>query len=85
MSVSRSLSQLLLLPDGLAINQGLHWRASTAHLALMRALSIVFLDPGIKVALQRLDVCVDLLTERDLVKLLQQRLMEPLADTVRLR
>src|SRR5215471_12835322 len=56
-----------------------------APAALMGSLLIIFGDPSIKVGLQLVDRVVDLLAERDPVKLVQDSAMEALADSVRLR
>jgi len=48
----------------------------------MRALVIVMVQPFIQIGLQRADAVIELLAERDLVELLQDRLVEPLADAV---
>src|SRR5262249_49755562 len=50
----------------------------------MGPLFVVFGDPSIKVGLQLVDGVVDLLAERDPVKLVQDSAMEALADSVRL-
>src|SRR5262245_45997829 len=51
----------------------------------MGPLLVVFGDPNIKVGLQLVDGVVDLLAERDPVKLVQDSAMEALADPVCLR
>lgn len=51
----------------------------------MRALMVVVVQPVIQIGLKRIDAVVELLTERDLIELLQDCLVEPLADPVRLR
>ena len=51
----------------------------------MRALMIVVVQPVIEIGLQRFDGLKDLFAERDLIELLQDRLVEPLANAVRLR
>ena len=48
----------------------------------MRALVVVVMQPFIQIGLQRVDAVIELLAERDLVELLQDRLVEPLADAV---
>ncbi len=51
----------------------------------MSSFGVVVLQPFIQISLQRFDAFVELLAERDLVELLQDRFMKPLADTVCLR
>ena len=51
----------------------------------MSSFGVVMVQPFIQIGLQFLDGLIDCLAERDLVKLLQDRLVEPLADTVGLR
>ena len=48
----------------------------------MRALVVVVMQPFIQIGLQRVDAVIEFLAERDLVELLQDRLVEPLADAV---
>lgn len=45
---------------------------------------VVMMQPLIQIGLQRVDAVIELLAERDLVELLQNRFVEPLADAVRL-
>lgn len=51
----------------------------------MRALVVVVMQPFIQIGLQRVDAVVKFLAECDLIKLLQDRLVESLANTVGLR
>ena len=51
----------------------------------MSTLSVVFMDPGVKISLQAVQVHVQLLAERHLVKLLQDRLVEAFTDAIGLR
>jgi len=48
----------------------------------MRALVVVVMQPCVQVGLQCIDAVIELFAERDLIKLLQHRLVEPLADAV---
>ena len=48
----------------------------------MRAVVVVEMQPLIQIGLQRVDAVIELLAERNLVELLQDRLVEPLADAV---
>ena len=49
------------------------------------ALVVVVVQLFVQIGLQRVDALVEFLAERDLVELLQDRLVELLADAVRLR
>ena len=51
----------------------------------MCALSVVVMYPLIQIGLQLLNAFVEVLAERDLIELLQNGLVEPLADAVSLR
>src|SRR3569832_2281041 len=51
----------------------------------MRPLMVVRVDPRVKIDLQLFHRRVDLLSERDLVELVQDRLMEALADPIGMR
>ncbi len=51
----------------------------------MRALVIVMVKPFVQIDLQRINAVIEFLAERDLVKFLQDRFVEPLADAVCLR
>ena len=48
----------------------------------MSSLGVVVVEPFIQINLQSFDVFVELFTECGLVEFLQDRLMEPFADTV---
>ncbi|OGU21044.1 MAG: hypothetical protein A2580_12910 [Hydrogenophilales bacterium RIFOXYD1_FULL_62_11] len=56
-----------------------------AHLILVRALAVVVRQPDIQIGLQLFQREVKLASERDLIELQQDRLMEVLTDTVGLR
>ena len=56
-----------------------------APAALMGALLVVFGDPDIKVGLQLVDGAIDLLAERDPVKLVQDSAMKALANAIGMR
>ena len=60
----------------------MHGCAPAAHLALMRALVVVIGQPFIEIGLHLVDGPVNLAPERDLVKLVENRLVEALADAV---
>lgn len=60
----------------------MHRRPAAAHLALMRALAVVVIDPVVQIRLQLVDGPVDLAPERHLVELLQDGLVESLADAI---
>src|ERR1700759_516985 len=68
-----------------SVNESLHRGLAVAPAALMRALFVVAGNPDIEVGLQLLDPAVDPLAERDLVELVEYRLVEALADAVGLR
>ena len=51
----------------------------------MSTLCVVFHQPLIEVSLQRLQTAVELFAKSNLIKLLQDRLVEPLTDAVSLR
>ena len=84
-SVRPSLVHELILPDLLALNHGLERRSAATHFALMSSFGVVMMQPYIQIGLQFLNGLIELLAERDLVKFLQDRLVEPFADTVGLR
>jgi hypothetical protein len=50
----------------------------------MRAIMIVRAEPRVKIGLERLQRCVDLLAEGNLVELIEDGLMETFADPVSL-
>ena len=82
--LSRCLHQFLLR-DWQRINEGLHRRLAVAPAPLMRTLIVVFREPGIKIFLQLRNRPVELLAECNAVELIEQRLVETLANAVRLR
>lgn len=51
----------------------------------MRALVVVVVDPLVKILLQRFQILVNLFAERYPIELVEYRLVEALADAVRLR
>ena len=51
----------------------------------MRALVVVVMQPFIEIGLKHVDAVIEFLAERDLIIILQDRLMEALAYTVGLR
>jgi hypothetical protein len=56
-----------------------------ARFPAWRGRLVVLCNPGIKIALQLGDRVIKLVSERDAVELVQQRLVETLANAVRLR
>ena len=50
----------------------------------MRALAIVIVDPLVEIALQRFQILINLLAERNAVELVVNGLVEAFADAVRL-
>lgn len=48
----------------------------------MGSLIIIISKPFIKIRLQCVEIAIQLFTERDLIKLIQYRFMEPLADAI---
>ena len=85
MSVRLNSGDELFLPDLFAVDHGLDRRSAAAYFALVRAFVVVMLQPFIEIGLQRFDGFIELFAERDLIKFLQDRLVEPFADAVRLR
>lgn len=83
-SVGPSSVHELFLPDFFALDHGLERRSAATHFALVSALVIVVMQPFIQIGLKRVDAIVELLAERDLIELLQNRLVEPFTDPVRL-
>src|SRR5262245_20638440 len=67
------------------VNEGLHRRLAVAPSALMRTRVVVFGEPSIEIDLQLLDPAVEPFAERHSVELVEQRLVETLADTICLR
>lgn len=51
----------------------------------MRARMVVVVRPFVENGLQRVDAVIELVAERDLIEILQDRFMEPLANAIRLR
>ena len=51
----------------------------------MRALVVIVMQPIVEIGLQRVDAVKKFLAERDLIIILQDRLMEALAHTAGLR
>ena len=73
------------LPDFFAFDHGLERRSSATHFTLMGALRVVVMEPMIQIHLQLFDAFIQVFSERDLIKLLQDGLVEPFANAVGLR
>lgn len=58
------------------------WRSSIAHFSLMSSLFVVILKPLIQVSLEFFAGFINVFPECRLVKLIQDCLMEPLADPI---
>lgn len=84
-SVRLDSSQILFRPNPFPINQCFNWRSAVAHFALMSAFIVVVRQPLVQIFLQLLQRLVQLFAEGHLIKLVQDRLMKPLADPIRLR
>ena len=69
----------------LGVLEGLRWRFAVAISSAVRPFLVVVGDPLIEIGLQFFDGLVNLLSESNLVKLLQNRLMKAFADAVGLR
>ena len=82
MSVRSNSVDHLGLPDCLSVLKCLSRRPATTHFSLMSPFIIVVGHPLVKIDLQLLHALVDLFPESNLLKLLQYRLVEALADTV---
>jgi len=68
-----------------AVLERRHRRSPTAHFPLVRAFIVVRVDPLVKIRRQLFRSCVNFITGSDLIELIQDGLMEALADPVRLR
>jgi hypothetical protein len=79
----RSRDQLLLRQRH-RVEKRLHGRLAVAPATLMRPLAVV-LEKRVEIARQPVDLLVEAPAKRDAVKLVEQRLVEALADAVRLR
>ena len=84
-SVRSSSVHKLFLPDFFPVDHSFDGCSAATHFALMRALLVIVMQPFIQIGLQRVDAVVKFLAECDLIKLLQDRLVESLANTVGLR
>ena len=84
-SVRSSSVHELFPPDCFPVDHSFDGCSAAKHFSLMRALLVVVMQPFIQIGLQRVHAVVKFLAERDLIKLLQDRLMEALAHTVGLR
>ena len=79
----RSISvHKLFLPDFFPVDHSFDGYSAATHFALMRALVVVMMQPLIQISLQRVDAVIKRPAERGLVKLLQDHLLEPLANAV---
>ena len=84
-SVRSSSVHELFPPDCCPVDHGLEERSAATYFALMRALVVIVMQPFVEIGLQRVDAVKKFLAERDLIIILQDRLMEALAHTVGLR
>ncbi len=81
-SVRLDSSQIFFRPNPFPINQCFNWRSAVAHFALMSSFIVVVRQPLVQIFLQLLQRLVQLFAEGHLIKLVQDRLMKPLADAV---
>ena len=72
-------------PSTLTVDPCLPRCPAATHFALMGSLVIVVMDPLVQILLQDFDGFIELLAESDLIKLVEQRLVESIANTVCLR
>lgn len=82
MTVRSKSVQLLFLPKRFAIKQRFHRRPAATHFSLMGSFSVVVINPYIQIFLEVVDISIELSPKRDLIKLLQNRLVESFADTI---
>jgi hypothetical protein len=64
------------------VKEGVHRGFAKASAALMRPAIVVLNQPGIEIGLQLVERVIDLLAERDPLKLVQDSAMEALADSI---
>lgn len=81
-TVRSNLVHKFFLPDFLAIFQCCHRSSTTAHLTLMCSFIIVAVQPIVQIHLQPIYIGVNLLSEGNLIKLLQNSLVKTLTDTI---
>ena len=84
-SVRSSSVHKLFLPDFFPVDHSFDGCSAATHFALTRALVVIVMQPFVEIGLQRVDAVKKFLAERDLIIILQDRLMEALAHTVGLR
>jgi len=72
----------LFLPDFFPVDHGFDGCSAAPHLALTRAFGIVVMQPVIQIGLQRVNAFAELLAERDLIELLQNRLLLACATVI---
>ena len=75
----------LFPPDCFPVDHSFDGCSAATHFALTRALVVIVMQPFVEIGLQRVDAVKKFLAERDLIIILQDRLMEALAHTVGLR
>jgi hypothetical protein len=73
------------IPSTLTIDPCLPWSPAATHFALMSSLMVVVMHPLLQVLLQDFDGFIELLTKSDLIKLIEQRLVEAFTGAVALR
>jgi len=80
----RGLTDLFVAGERGCVKEGLHGGFPEAVAALMSSGLVVVIDPEIEIGLKLSDGVVDLFAESDAVELVEQGLVEPLDNTIRL-
>ena len=79
------LADLFVAGERGCVKEGLHGGFPEAVAALMSSGLVVLIDPEIEIGLKLSDGVVDLFAESDAIELVEQGLVEPLDNTIRLR
>ena len=72
----------LLLPYLFALNHGLERGSAATHFSLMRAVVVVVMQLFVEIGFKHIDAVIKFVAERDLIKLLQDRLVDLRANTL---
>ena len=83
--LSSQIIQILLGKKLFPVNESLHRRPALTAFPLMSPLMVVMVYILIQIRLQDIQIAVYLLSKNNPVKLVQNRLVKPLANTIGLR
>ena len=72
----------LFPPDYFPVDHSFDGCSAATHFSLMRAVVVVVMQLFVEIGLKHIDAVIEFVAERDLIKLLQDRLVDSRANTL---